>query len=316
MADDLDITIPLLPFDVDDQVARPALLGAGEFKYIGQAKTGEEFVDYVRSYDFGSVPPSFVVMHNTANPDASYAKLNNDPAIKWDRNEASLSDAQIKTKRKSQLDAIMRYYVSLGWTTGPHLFIDERWIWLFTPMYEVGTHAKSGNSYHDAAGKLHYSVGIETVGYFEHAGWPPSMQKLLQIAVQTLRDRLHTFEIVYKSGPTNTPSAHDHSVSFHRDYNKPGCPGSIITSDYAIPILRTPYAAPYARWQIIAPCAVFTSRAPDSPLATGPDNGQTHLAPGDIINVGDTQSGWLWVSDSESTPPGIGFVPASYARPL
>lgn len=251
MTDDPDITIPLMPFDADAlEHTGPAVLSAQPFAYIGEALTGEQFIDYVRSYDFGSVPPSFVVLHNTANPDASWAKLNSDPSIKWDRGEAGLSEAQIKAKRKTQLDAIMRYYVSLGWQTGPHLFIDERWIWLFTPMYEVGTHAKSGNSYHDAAGHLHYSIGIETVGYFEHNGWPATMQKLLQIAVQSLRDRLKNFEIVYKAGPVNTPSAHDHSVSFHRDYNKPGCPGGIITAEYAIPILSTPYASTTAHYTV------------------------------------------------------------------
>jgi hypothetical protein len=162
--------------------------------------------------------------------------------------DEGLSSDAIKAKRKPQLDAIMRYYRdSKGWTTGPHLFIDERFIWLFTPMYEVGTHAASGNSYHDSAGNLHYSIGIETVGYFKTHGWPEPMQKLLQIAAQSLRDRLRNFEIVYSSAPANRPDLHDHQISFHNDYNKPECPGAAITPQYAIPILGTPYAdAPIA----------------------------------------------------------------------
>lgn len=285
------------------------------FSYIGKALSGQEFIDYVRAYDFGSVPPSFVVIHNSANPDASWAKYNNDPNIKWDRNEAGLSNEQIAAKRKPQLDAIKNYYVGLGWTSGPHLFIDERWIWLFTPLYEVGTHAKSGNSYHDASG-LHYSIGVEAVGWFGNAGWPESMQKLLQIAVQTLRDRLKTFKIVYTSAPTNRPDLHDHSISFHRDYNKPECPGAVITPDYAIPILSKPYVTVYPRYTVISPCAVLTSRAPDAPLSSGPDDGQTQFDVGDKINVGDVTDGWLWVSDNETNPPGIGFIPSSYAKPL
>jgi hypothetical protein len=70
------------------------------------------------------------------------------------------------------------------------------------------------------------------------------------------------------------------------------------------------------RYVIVAPSAVFTDRRPDSPLAGGMDSGQTQLQPGDVINVGQIQDGWLWVSDNEHNPPGIGFLPESYARPL
>jgi N-acetylmuramoyl-L-alanine amidase len=288
------------------------------FAYIGQAKTGQEFIDYVAGYDFGSVPPSFVVIHNTYSPDASWAPISTNQASWWDRNEAGLSADQIKAKRKPQLDSIMVYYRDTKhWTTGPHLFIDERWIWLFTPMYDVGTHAASGNSYHDASGQLHYSIGIETVGYFQSHGWPEAMQKLLQIAVQTLRDRLKNFDIVYTSAPDNRPDLHDHQISFHNDYNKPECPGAVITPTYAIPILAKPYQTVYMRYVVTSPCAVLTDRQPGAPLANGPDNGQTWLAPGDTINVGDTQGDWLWCSPPNvNKPPGLGFVPSSYARPV
>jgi hypothetical protein len=286
------------------------------FSYIGEALTGQAFIAYVQAYDFGSVPPSFVVIHNSAIPDASWAPLGGDPTTKWDRNEAGLNNDAIRAKRKPQLDSIKNYYVGLGWESGPHLFIDERFIWLFTPMYDVGTHAKAGNSYRDSSGKLHYSLGIETVGWFGRNGWPLSMQKLLQIAVQSIRDRLHTFEIVYHSAPPNSPAAHDHQISFHRDYNKDSCPGQVITPDYAIPILAHPYATVYPRYQVIAPCSIFTARAPDAPLAGGPDSGQTWLDVGDVIQVGQEQDGWMWVSDNAINPPGIGFLPSSYLRAL
>lgn len=287
-----------------------------QFAYIGMALSGAAFVDYVASYNFGRILPSFIVIHNSAKPDASWAKLNNDPDIKWDRNEVNLSSNQIKVKRKQQLDHIKNYYVGLGWTSGPHLFIDERWIWLFTPMNTVGTHAKSGNGFYDDKGVLHYSIGVETVGWFEHVGWPEGMQRLLQITIQSLQRRLKNFEIVYVNAPTNQPELHDHSISFHRDYNKPACPGAFITPAYAIPILSKPFDSTYPQYKITAPCAVFTSRAPYAPLAPGPDDGQTRLAPGAIVNVGDVSDGWLWISPNQSDPPGIGFIPSSYATPM
>lgn len=72
----------------------------------------------------------------------------------------------------------------------------------------------------------------------------------------------------------------------------------------------------YRPYVVLAPCAVFTSRSPAAPLSGGPDNGLTTLSPDDVINVGDVTDGWLWVSDNKTNPPGIGFLPSSYARPV
>lgn len=233
MSDDL----PILPFDADaydpaaPQKVRPAVLGEG-FLYDGRALLIEEFAAYVAAYRFGTIPPDFVVLHHTAVPDASWAPLSSNPNTKWDRNERGLSAAQIQAKRRRQLDAIKVYYQSLGWNAGPHLFIDEKWIWLFTPMYDVGIHAKSGNSYRDAKKKLHYSIGIEVIGYYERTVWPAAVARNVGMALAILRRRLGTFALDYHAGPRNTPSAHVGSLSSHRDYNKPECPGKAITEAY------------------------------------------------------------------------------------
>lgn len=290
------------------------------FSYIGEAKTAREFVEYVQTYNFGSVPPSFLVIHHTVNPDASWARMSGDQSTWWDRNEAGLAEPDVIAKRKRQLDSIRDYYISLGWSTGPHLFVDNKYIWLFTGMYDVGTHAASGNSFRDSKGTLHYSIGIEVVGYYEQVGWPSSIQQLLQVAVQTLKARLRNFDIIYTAAPTNRPDLHDHQVSFHDDYNKPSCPGSVITPEYAIPILSTPFGHLYKRYQVIAPCAAVQAPAPDALLADGPNNGQTHYAIGDVINIDSAENGWLHVSPPVTTDPlirpGIGFIMDAYAVPF
>lgn len=243
MTDDLDI--PTLPFDTDaydpaqPTKPRPAVLGAPEFHYIGQATTVDTFASYCASYNFGSVPPDYVVLHHTAVPDASWAPLNNDVKIKWDRSETSATPSQIKTKRKAQLDGIMRYYRdTLGWTAGPHLFIDDKYIWLFTPMYEVGIHAKAGNSYRDKKKRLHYSIGVEVIGYYEKQLWPPAVARNVGMALAILRRRLGTFSLDYRPGPPNTPAAHVGSLSSHRDYNKPACPGKAITEQFYVSVAQ------------------------------------------------------------------------------
>lgn len=239
--------IPFLPCVEPSDADTPAVLSAEDtaiaangFAYLGIGMGLDAFRTYARAYDYGPIPPDQLVIHNTANPDATWAPLNADPRIKWDRDEAHLIGPQVYEKRRRQLAAVRDYYISLGWSAGPHLFVDDRCIWLFTPMNTIGVHAKEGNSYHDAQGKLHYTLGIEVVGWYGKVGWPSAIQVLLRGAVQTLRDVLGTFQIVYKAAPAHQPAAHQGSIAFHRDYNKPECPGGIITPAYALPILATP----------------------------------------------------------------------------
>lgn len=276
------------------------------FSYIGEALTADEFVAYVARYDFGSVLPDQIVLHNSANPDASWAPLDTDSRNNWDRNEAGLALDQIKAKRVHQLDAIRDYYRDTnGWSAGPHLFIDDLWIYLFTPMYDIGVHAKEGNSYHDAAGKLHYSIGIETVGYFATHGWPAPMQELLRVAVQALQGRLKTFEIVYKSAPRHQPAAHQGSIAFHRDYNKAECPGPFITPAYAIPILAAPAPqlpppAPGLGQYQYDGLAVYQRADLTGPLAG-------HLPAGSVVTIdGVGQAGYAPTAGHLAS--GLGFV--------
>jgi hypothetical protein len=213
-----------LPFDDDAQSpiksgVAPRVLSDAAFAYVGRALTLAEFASYVASYSFGPIPPDFIVLHHTAVPSASWARYPS--GLVWDANEGGLNEAQIKAKRLRQLDSIMRYYRdSKGWTAGPHLFIDDRWIYLFTPMNMVGIHAAQGNGWRDRTG-LHYSVGIEIVGYYEHTRWPTPIATLVRGAVRALLGRLPKIRAEYVRGPGG--------ICSHRDWNKPACPGAAIT---------------------------------------------------------------------------------------
>lgn len=227
----------LLPFtDADDVGAiSPTELPAGAkdvlgsapnggFLYIGDGLTAAQFIDYVQNYDFGRQLPTFVVLHHTSIPDTQYARARDGS---WDANEQGLSDQQIYAKRKQQLDGIMSYYRgSLGWNRGPHLFIDDRWIWLFTPMYYPGIHAAEGNGT-----EASYSIGIEVIGHYERVRWPESIEQLVGHTVAVLKRKLGTFELRHQRFAGG--------VSSHRDYNKPACPGAAISEDYYLQVLRT-----------------------------------------------------------------------------
>lgn len=102
----------------------------------------------------GAVPlnatfrPKFPVLHNTSSPDIalyqSWMKRGNPTPEQWLRNLAS-------------------YYSGLGWNSMPHAFVlpDGR-IGLGAPFSMKGTHSPSWNS---------ISIGVETVGEFEHEIW-------------------------------------------------------------------------------------------------------------------------------------------------
>ena len=220
-----------LPFDDDanDQPPPSGVLGApAPFAYVGQALTVAEFADYVSGYDFGSVPPDFWVWHHTAVPAASWAPYRD--AAQWDAGEAGMDAARVRRKRLAQLDNLRDYYHGLGWGKGPHLFVDDRWIWLFTPMAEIGIHAKQGNSYHDGQGALHYSVGCEVIGYYEKTRWPDAVAGNAAAACAIVQRRLGTFQTAYR--PLGG------ALSSHRDYNKPQCPGAAIIPEYYLEAVR------------------------------------------------------------------------------
>lgn len=168
-----------------------------------------DFRKYVWDYDFGSIKPTSIVIHHTWKP------RKND----W--------------KGETTLEGIRRYYDDeKGWSAGPHLFIAEDGIWLFTPLKDVGIHAGEGNATWSFLGReskgyrgligsklKEYSLGIEVVGDYDVDRW----------SGQTLKNALGTIKILMSrlSIPTE-------SVYFHRDFAsaKKSCPGYAITKDW------------------------------------------------------------------------------------
>lgn len=222
-----DINPVVAPRDATPNAPAPSptyQIASTGFLYEGKGYTPDEFIRYVDRYDFGSVPPNFIVLHHTFRPSISTASAG--AQYDWDSGEAGMTDQQIYAKRKRRLDAIRDYYrYTLGWDRGPHLFIDERYIWTFTPMFYVGIHAAEGN------GAIpNYSVGIEVIGYYEYRQWAPPIARNVGLAVAAIRRRLGTFEYVHRRGPG--------AISSHRDYNKPTCPGAAITESYYLRVLR------------------------------------------------------------------------------
>ncbi len=215
--------------DIADDTQRGGPVSVERFLYIGQGLKADEFSHYVESYNFGRQPPDFVVLHHTAIPSTQTAPY--PTGWRWDSSESGLTEGQIYRKRLKQLEALREFYrTGSGWDRGPHLFIDEKWIWLFTPMFEQGIHAKEGNGYRDSTGRLRYSIGIEVCGYFENVQWSAPVAALVGHAIAVIKRKLGNFEIKHQkfSG----------GISSHRDYNKPSCPGKAITEPYYVGVVQ------------------------------------------------------------------------------
>lgn len=159
------------------------------------------------------------------------------------------------------------------------------------------------SSYHGRADFNDFSIGVE-ISHLNDQPWPAGQQSMLGALCRYLID--------------HHPIAQANIVA-HRwiatPYGRKSDPTDWPDAEFKqwIASLYAPLTAVYA---VVSPCAIFTARDPSAPLAGGPNEGQTWLAPGTMITVGDVQSGWLWISPNTVDPCGIGFIPQSYARPI
>lgn len=104
---------------------------------VGKSFSPKEFAKYVDSLDWKDWKPKFIVVHNTAVP--SLAQRPDGFTSQHIRNlETYYRDTQ-------------------KWHAGPHLFIDDKQIWVFTPLTTPGTHSPSWNG---------TAIGIEMLGDF------------------------------------------------------------------------------------------------------------------------------------------------------
>jgi len=105
---------------------------------IGKNFSPDEFDNYCHTIQWTAWRPSFIVLHNTATP--------------------SLSERPdgLNINHIHNLEAF--YRDTQKWSAGPHLFIDDKQIWVFTPLNVSGTHSPSWNK---------EALGIEMLGDYE-----------------------------------------------------------------------------------------------------------------------------------------------------
>lgn len=151
---------------------------------VNRRLTLNEFRDYVKGYYFGSLPANKLVIHHTWRPTKE----------SW--------------AGERTMGGLKRYYEGKKWKAGPHLFIAEDGIWLFSPMRKDGIHAAKLN---------HRSIGIEVVGDYNTVKWSGNTKSNALGAIKVLMGRL---------------SLTENDLFFHRDASPKSCPGWAITKEW------------------------------------------------------------------------------------
>jgi N-acetylmuramoyl-L-alanine amidase CwlA len=139
--------------------------------------------------------PKFVVIHHTAAP--SLAQRPNGFTEQHMRN-------------------IESFYEEKGWSAGPHLFIDDDQVWLFSTLEKKGVHAVAFNV---------NGIGIEMLGNYDVED-PKSGRGYLIITNTAKAVAI----LLKKLGLTND------SIRFHRDdpNTSKTCPGTKVEKSWFI----------------------------------------------------------------------------------
>jgi len=126
---------------------------------VGERFTPPEFARYVDGLNLSKWQPDFVVLHNTWLPHLS---------------------AWGTVTGETRMRNLARYYASKGWRAGPHLFIADDFIWIFSPLTAPGTHSPSFNS---------QSWGVEVVGDYDVESFSGGVRSNTIAALATLHNR-------------------------------------------------------------------------------------------------------------------------------
>lgn len=105
---------------------------------VGRSFTPKKFHDYCHTLKWTGWHPSFIALHNTGSPSL---------AMRPD----GLTATHIN-------NLVSHYRDKRGWSAGPHLFVDDKQIWVFTPLTTQGVHSPSWNN---------IALGLEMLGDFQ-----------------------------------------------------------------------------------------------------------------------------------------------------
>jgi hypothetical protein len=124
---------------------------------VGKGFSASDFGDYVQTVELISWRPQFIVLHNTYIP--------------------KLADWH-KVPGERRMQNLQAYYRDTQkWSAGPHLFVADDLIWVFTPLDTPGVHSPSWNA---------ISWGVELVGDYSTEDFSPAVQANAASALASL----------------------------------------------------------------------------------------------------------------------------------
>lgn len=158
---------------------------------IARSFSQEGFDAYLHTLHWSAWRPSFIVLHNTAIPSLK-------------QRPEGLTLQHIKNLE-------LFYKDTQKWNAGPHLFIDDKQIWVFTPLTISGVHSPSWN-------KL--AIGIEMLGNYETEDF--NKGRGLEVRKNTVA-AIASLSAVLGIDPT--------SMKLHREDHKTthACPGKNVS---------------------------------------------------------------------------------------
>ncbi len=111
---------------------------AGWKGIVGESFSAKDFDSYCHTLQWTAWRPSFIALHNTASPSLA-------------QRPKGLTKQHIKNLKSFYRD-------EQGWKAGPHLFVDDKQIWVFTPLTVSGVHSPSWNK---------TALGLEMLGDYD-----------------------------------------------------------------------------------------------------------------------------------------------------
>lgn len=159
-----------------------------------QLVTMDAFRAYLQSLSFSNWKPSGMVLHNTASPTLD----------QWWHGG---------TSPEQRMKNLKSYYQGLGWSAGPHAFVDGVSMWVMTDFNTKGVHSPSWNG---------TRLGIEMVGDYDKEDFNSGPGAKVQAMSEGLFGECHTF---FGWEPTGT------SIKLHKEdpNTDHACPGKKVT---------------------------------------------------------------------------------------
>lgn len=176
---------------------------------VGRSFTPDTFDAYCHGLAWTAWRPSFVALHNTATPNLAQRP---------------------NGFTRQHIDNLVGYYRDQQrWKAGPHLFIDDRQIWVFTPLTVSGRHSPSWNK---------TALGVEMLGNYASDPFNEGRGKGVRDNAVAALATLHA---VLGLDPATLRLHKEDPATTHR-----GCPGANVVKDEVIAEIRALIATRHA----------------------------------------------------------------------